>query len=279
MKLVKSTKPLTLADAFDAALLLHYKTRSSYHTVEQHKAHIEAALDMTTPVSAVGMVEYKRLVAAQEAKGHQPGTINRVTGTLHAVLKMTQQWGMWPGPVPSFPKQKEPDGRIRTFTPEEEQAVLDYFEEQGRADMVDLCVILADTGLRLGEAVKYDCIEVKGAAVQVWQTKTQKPRTVPLTPRAMEALKRHLKARTMNKDRAEYLWVQARKALGHEGDREFVMHVYRHTCATRLLAGGLDVRKVMVWMGHRDIETTLRYTRVGAEDLALGPAILTAARG
>jgi integrase len=280
MKLVKGKgAAFTLKDAFDAALLLHYKTRSSYATVEQHKAHVAAVLDMEAPVSTIGMAAYTRLVAAQEAKGHKPGTINRVTGTLHAVLKMTCLWGMWPGPVPAFPKQKEPTGRVRTFTPEEEDAIVEHFRAVDQDDMADLCIILADTGLRLGEAVKYDCIQIKGPVVEVWRTKTQKPRSVPLTPRAMEALKRHLKARSVHKDRAEYCWTTMRKALGHAGDAEFVMHVFRHTCATRLLSGGMDVRKVMVWMGHRDIETTLRYTRVGAEDLALGPAILTRARG
>jgi integrase/recombinase XerD len=45
-------------------------------------------------------------------------------------------------------------------------------------------------------------------------------------------------------------------------------HVLRHTCATHLLKGGADVRHVQELLGHAQIDSTVRYTRVDVSDLA-----------
>jgi site-specific recombinase XerD len=50
-----------------------------------------------------------------------------------------------------------------------------------------------------------------------------------------------------------------REAIGLGEDKQFVIHTLRHTCATRLLGSGVDIRTVMQWMGHSSIEQTQRY--------------------
>ena len=45
-------------------------------------------------------------------------------------------------------------------------------------------------------------------------------------------------------------------------DPEFVLHTFRHTCATRLLEAGVDIYTVKEWLGHKTIETTLRYAKM-----------------
>jgi integrase len=37
--------------------------------------------------------------------------------------------------------------------------------------------------------------------------------------------------------------------------------MFRHTCATRLLQAGVDIRTVQAWLRHADITTTARYLR------------------
>lgn len=46
------------------------------------------------------------------------------------------------------------------------------------------------------------------------------------------------------------------------------VHVWRHTVATHLLEGGMDVRYVQGFLGHENIDTTIRYLTVLRERLA-----------
>jgi len=59
------------------------------------------------------------------------------------------------------------------------------------------------------------------------------------------------------------------------GDEPIVFHDLRHTMGTLCAAKGIDLRKIQAWMGHADIQTTMRYLHyVPAHDDA---ARLTAA--
>jgi integrase len=60
-----------------------------------------------------------------------------------------------------------------------------------------------------------------------------------------------------------------------ESDDPIVFHDLRHTFGTQCAAKGIDLRRLQAWMGHADIQTTMRYLHyVPAHDDA---ARLTAA--
>ena len=50
-------------------------------------------------------------------------------------------------------------------------------------------------------------------------------------------------------------------ALGHlrAKDDPIVFHDLRHTFGTQCAAKGIDLRRIQAWMGHADIQTTMRY--------------------
>ena len=44
-------------------------------------------------------------------------------------------------------------------------------------------------------------------------------------------------------------------------DNNFRLHKFRATLATRCLWAGVDLRTVQQWLGHADMESTMRYLK------------------
>ena len=56
-------------------------------------------------------------------------------------------------------------------------------------------------------------------------------------------------------------------AADHLGMEDVVLYTMRHTCASRLVQRGADLRRVMQWMGHSNINTTLKYAKLTPTDI------------
>jgi integrase/recombinase XerD len=144
---------------------------------------------------------------------------------------------------------------------------------------------LYGTGLRLGEAVRADVLDLDlhQGVLLVRNGKGRKDRMVPVPGRAAFALDTYLTDARLQlvrgvPDPALFLSRYGRR-LSAIGLRALVVrhgravglaltpHVLRHACATHLLHGGADIRHVQELLGHRSLTTTALYTRVDLSDL------------
>jgi integrase len=74
-------------------------------------------------------------------------------------------------------------------------------------------------------------------------------------------------------------WDRLRSHLNLDHDKQFVVHALRHTCASRLIQRGVPLAVVQKWMGHKAIQTTLRYAHLAPDSLRVAMEALEQERG
>lgn len=216
-----------------------------------------------------------RLRKQLERTGIEASTINRYLATLRTIMYMAlREWKVIYD-TPTFKLQKEPEGRIREISKDEENKILGYFYRNNMIEMGDLIVCLIDTGMRLSEMLnlKFKDIDFETRLIRIWKNKADHPRSVPMTTRVLKILTKRREETwlsspfQLNVDQTEKLWKKVRKELKLESDPDFVIHTLRHTCACRLVRAGVSLIKVQKWLGHKSIKTTERYAHIVPEDL------------
>lgn len=135
----------------------------------------------------------------------------------------------------------------------------------------DAIIIALDTGMRLGEIFRIVPIDVheKSMLLHVADTKSLKPRDIPLTVRALAILQRRPKETgRMFEDQSEQqlsfrFRLERNKMLEPIDPRRF--HDLRHAFASRLVNAGADPYTVMEILGHSKLEMVTRYLHTSLE--------------
>jgi integrase len=213
-----------------------------------------------------------------------PGSVrtrNKLLILLHGIMRRARKvYGLPFNPVADV--EKYPQGRageVQVFSPEEVWALVRAADSEQDAAIF---LTAAFTGLRQGEllALRWRDIDFPGAIVRVAGSyglgkvttpKSGKVRSVPLAPDVAEALARlgqreyftgdgdpvfagvtgrHLDGRALTR--------RYKAALERSNLRPLRFHDLRHTFGTRMIAKA-DIRRVQEWMGHADVQTTMRY--------------------
>ncbi|SAK95656.1 integrase [Caballeronia temeraria] len=192
-------------------------------------------------------------------------TINRKLANIHLMLKYGYE-REWISRMPKFEWKEETEGRVRWLTEAEEIEMFGHLESWGEAAVTDFLRILLDTGLRRGELLKLQAKDVNGDWIRLWVNKTKVARSVPLSVRAKAIIEeRGIPRVTVLQLTA--VWAKLRTAMGLEDDSDFVLHALRHTAATRTLSKTSNLAIVQKLLGHRKIQTTMRYAHVSDDDL------------
>jgi integrase len=200
---------------------------------------------------------------------------------LHGILKRARKvWGLQVNAAAEVEKPAlKRSGDIQVFSPEEVWSLV-----RAAASEQDAAIYLTAsfTGLRLGEllALRWRDVDFAGSVIRVRASyaagalttpKSGKVRAVPLAPDVAACLARlGERADWVGEDDLVFcgetgshldgsaLRRRYKVALVAAGLRQLRFHDLRHTFGTRMIAKA-DIRRVQEWMGHADIQTTMRY--------------------
>ncbi len=123
-------------------------------------------------------------------------------------------------------------------------------------------VFYLKTGCRANELVEaVNTNATPTSKLQLMQTKNGHVRTINIDQACMSALI-ELKLEN-NKKAVTYKelyeqWNHLMKRMGWE-DKGYTLHTLRHTVITRLARAGIPVHDIQRFIGHKSIETTLKY--------------------
>ena len=143
-------------------------------------------------------------------------------------------------------------------------------------------------GLRVSEVVRLAVADIDSdrMVIRVEQGKGGKDRYVMLSPQLLRILRAYWRltrpARWLfpgrDPDRPldpQVLHAACKSARAAAGlTKQVTVHTLRHSFATHLLENGTDVRIIQVLLGHANLQSTVRYTRVATRTISKTPSPL-----
>jgi len=260
---------------------------ASQHTVAAYRRdlfkfmnHCGADLD----TSAITRTQIQDWLVAGHASGLAASTLARRLSALSSFFDHAVQSGTCTSNVAAGVRApKQPKRLPRTLPPEQTSALMQHTDSQSECRDLALLAVMYGCGLRVSEVVGLDVddIDLHQCELRVFG-KGRKERIVPLPEGAVKYLQRYLserdellivakvqheKAVFLNKYHARLSIRSVQRmlkgrALQTGADQSVTPHRLRHSFATHLLAGGVDLRAIQELLGHASLATTERYTHL-----------------
>ena len=229
----------------------------------------------------------EKYLAEQRGHGSSPATVNRALSAIKGWYGFLLDDGIiLADPAQSVTSHGRRKGLPKPITEEAVSRFLDIAPEDD-LDYRDQAIFefLYSTGCRVSELVSCDISDVDFDEELIRLTgKGSKQRLVPLGRHVVRALQSYLPIRVRLLKPDQYaLFVNSRggrltrqgidlliyrRALRSGVDASSLSaHVFRHSCATHMLANGADIRVVQELLGHASISTTQVYTGVSIRTL------------
>jgi len=255
-------------------------------------------------LSDITRADFDAFKAARLNAGTHPATVNRDMDRLKAALSQAVEWGLLDlNPLKGVRRiTRGIEHRVRYLSPAEEKRLRkqltardDKFrtrrasankwraarqrellpELPGFADHLTPMALLAiNTGLRRGELTQLTWADIdlagKRLTVRAGYAKSGKARHVPLNSEAMAVLKSYRKQHSGKGELFDVValttsWAALMTASKLEA---FRFHDLRHTFASKLVMGGVDLYVVKELLGHGSIAMTERYAHLAPEHRA-----------
>lgn len=199
---------------------------------------------------------------------------NRSIAVVRSLFRLAVEWGLLQkSPAAGIKRFKEPGGRRRFLTREEQAKVLRACKEPFRS----VVLVALRTGMRRAEllGLRVRDVDFLRSHLSLYKTKTDSARHIPMLPEVREtllALSKNLPddaflfrskwGRVYTPGGVKTAWERIRHQVGL---RDVHFHDLRHTFASDCLAAGVPLVVLRDWMGHSSVKTTELYAHL-AED-------------
>lgn len=266
-----ATQQWTLEKGVQTTINTRWRGSKAEHSATQNATRALEFFGKDTLLDDIDAEWLDRYVEWLVNRGNSNGGINRKLAALSTIFSTAVDRG-GAQRRPKMPRQREGQGRIRWLTNEEEYRMLHLLSQWGEFDMMDVVTVLMDTGLRLGELWNLEGRDIHRSRISIWENKASHPRTVPMTARVKEIIDRRgqshgQKPFPYNNSWMRTKWQRIRSIMGMDNDPQFVPHMLRHTCASRLVQRGATIPVVQQWLGHKTIQMTMRYAHLAPTHL------------
>jgi integrase len=224
-------------------------------------------------ITDIATEDCRHIQAQLKSKGQwKPATINRYFAFLRHVLMIAVQDGKLTRNPVSGVKFFPEANRVRFFSDDELRHL------HGLIDPKNWKVVAfaLETGLRRNEQfqLRWENISFESRTLTIPLPKGGRTRHVPLSHEALAILRSFdsfllspwvfpgLKSNLSPMDSRAFLRRAFEPALKKAGIQDASWHTLRHTTASRLIMAGVPLPTVKEVLGHRDIQTTLRYAHL-----------------
>jgi integrase/recombinase XerC len=233
--------------------------------------------------------DFRSWLAARHAEDFTATSTARALSVVRGFFRYLEKNNVLENPaVHHVRTPKLPKSLPKALSEDQSMAALDmvgaeHKEEWTQLRDVALLTLIYGCGLRIGEALALTPSQLPdGAATLTLTGKGNKQRMVPLLPQVHEAIAAYRKICPYGLAAKEPLFrgtrgkplqpaifqKEIRNLRGALGLPDSATpHAFRHSFATHLLASGGDLRTIQELLGHADLSTTQRYTKVDHERL------------
>jgi integrase len=222
-------------------------------------------------------------VANRKAAGISGASIRHDLAVLGSMMRSAVNWGWLAGNAArDFDKRSipAPNKRERYLTDPELRRLYDACQP----DLLRIVTFAVETGMRLGEilGLRHQDIDWRRMEARLWdqRTKNRTSRTVPLSPRALEAVGTEAGTGFVfgleggKRRREDTIGHRFARLCKRAGVADATFHDLRHTFASRALQGRFDwqegpfdLPRLQKWLGHKTITQTMRYSHLASDDL------------
>lgn len=260
---------------------------ASPHTVSSYRRDLQAFLRHCgdRPVADIHRQHVQDWLVASHASGLAPASLARRLSSLRSFFQAAVAAGWCKVDVTAGLKPPKQRKRLPRSMPPEQASTLLHTTDAA-SDIRDraLLAVMYGCGLRVSEVVGLDLrdIHLDAAEMRVLG-KGRKERMAPMPAAVVQMVREYIQLRMQHADpdqqavflnrRGGRLTTRSvqrmlkERAMQTGADVSVTPHRLRHSFATHLLAGGVDLRAIQELLGHASLSTTERYTHLDINKL------------